>query len=456
MTEIVGQKTISFGTDGIRGNAEHFPFTTDALFSFGQALGLWAQKKYKKNNPKFLIGSDTRISSPRIRQDLCNGLLSTGAVIVDAGVIPTPCVFGLISSDLSFDAGIVVSASHNPYQDNGIKVFDARHCKISQQDESDIVQSIDWKSNTTIQACTSITQWPQASQAYQQTIHAKFPAQFLKGIKVVLDCAHGATYDIAPALFRSFGAEVHILGTSPNGININNQCGALYPQELIKTVQELSADCGFAFDGDGDRVIAVNKHGVIKDGDDILALLLDLATYQHVSHVVGTIMTNQGFENHLNALNKTLIRTNVGDKYITAQLEANKLLLGGEASGHIIMKDYLSTGDGIFVALKVLESVIMNNNWDMKTFDKYPQILINVPVEQKKDLAQKPFASIISEHEKELGDGRLIVRYSGTENLLRVMTEASTYSLASDIAQTVSHKLQEALKAYNPLTENFS
>lgn len=453
MTEIAYTQTIAFGTDGIRGNAEQFPFTPDALVTFGRALGLWAQKKYGTQNPKFLIGSDTRISSPRIKDDLCKGLLAQGALVVDAHVLPTPAVYQLISSDVSFHAGIVISASHNPYQDNGIKVFDARHCKITAEDEQEIVHNFEQASDLQLSSSCSSEPcvkagWPTANQSYQEAIKSRFPDLFLKNVKVILDCANGATYSIAPELFRALGANVQVLADSPDGININNQCGALHPENLAKAVQAAQADCGFAFDGDGDRVVAVNKHGQVKDGDDILALLLQLAAYQPVSHVVGTIMTNQGFESYLKGLGKKLIRTCVGDKYVTAQLEKEHLPLGGEASGHIIMKDYLDTGDGILVALKVLESIIAHNNWDMKTFDKYPQILINVPVVQKKDLEQSPFAQIIAEHKKMLDQGRLVVRYSGTENLLRVMTEATTHRLASSIADAVAYKLQEALRTF--------
>ncbi len=442
------EHVLAFGTDGIRGNAEQFPFTDDALFAFGKALACWAQKKYQKKNPKILLGADTRISGLRIKKALVQGFASEGIVLFDAGILPTPAVCQLIVYDQSFDAGIVISASHNPYHDNGIKIFDARRCKLTPQDEKEIIELFDQyfiPSAYDQQPGCPVIPIEDSLVSYHNKIISLFNVGFLKNVKVVLDCAHGATSIIAPAIFRALGAEVVTIAASPNGMNINDQCGALHPELLSKTVLEQKADCGFAFDGDGDRILAVGRQGEQKDGDDIIALLLGLSRYKDLPTVVGTVMSNQGYENYLVELGKKLIRTSVGDKYVAAKLEEEGLPLGGELSGHIIIKDYLTTGDGIFVALKVLEAVITHNNWDMKTFEKYPQVLINVPIAHKQDLSMQPFVQIIEDHKKLLGTGRVIVRYSGTEPLLRVMIEAATLDLASAVANDLAYVLQKTL-----------
>lgn len=449
MTGIPVSKTIAFGTDGVRGHAELFPFTPDALVAFGRAIALWAQKRYQKKQPKILIGMDTRISGPRIKQSLSQGLLQEGVQLLDAEVLPTPGVCQLIFFDQSFDAGIVISASHNPYQDNGIKIFDARRCKINRDDEKSILENFEWcfeQSQVPGTAARTAVAFTDALSLYQQKLQSLFERDFLKNVKVVLDCAHGATYQAAPALFSYFGASVITIGALPNGVNINDHCGALHPEGLIEAVTQHNADYGFAFDGDGDRIVAVNRYGQVKDGDDIVALLLQLPEYAATKTVVGTIMSNCGFEHVLKQQGKTLVRTNVGDKYVVAAMDEQGLPLGGEVSGHIIVKDYLSTGDGIFVALKVLQSVIMHKNWDLKTFDKFPQVMVNVPVAHKKDLGLSPFAQIIATYQEQLGGGRLVVRYSGTEHVLRVMAEAEKHELAHTIAHGLAHTLQETLK----------
>jgi phosphoglucosamine mutase len=263
---------------------------------------------------------------------------------------------------------------------------------------------------------------------------------------VVLDCANGAAYKIAPEIFRALGATVITIADTPNGTNINDNCGSLHPEELARVVVARGADAGFAFDGDADRVIAVNRLGVIKDGDDILTLLLNLPSYQNIAHVVGTLFTNKGFEEYLVGQGKHLFRTKVGEKYVASKLEEEKLPLGGEVSGHILTRDYSATGDGILVALKVLESIIASSNWDMVTFKKFPQVLINVPVRHKHDLALQPYAALIEEYERTMSPGRVIVRYSGTEPLLRVMTEAPTHEQAHCVAKKLAEALQKALE----------
>ena len=264
--------------------------------------------------------------------------------------------------------------------------------------------------------------------------------------KIVLDVAHGATYRVAEQIFNALGAQTIIINNTPNGTNINHHCGALSPALLQEAVVLSCADAGFAFDGDGDRVIAVNRHGVIKDGDDILALLLQHPAYVHLTTVVGTLMTNCGFETYLTTHNKNLVRTAVGDKFVIEKLEQLNTILGGEQSGHIILKDIINTGDGILVALRVLESLLHSGNWDMETFIKYPQVLINVPVQTKKDLNSSPLYDIISTAQAKLTSGRLLVRFSGTESLLRVMVEAASLEGAHAIGLDVAQQLESLLK----------
>lgn len=450
-------QSIVFGTDGIRGHADDYPFTDQAIGILGKAIAQWALTKYAVERPKVLIGCDTRISCDRIKAALTRGLLQFPITIIDAGVIPTPAVCQLIKQDESFNFGIVISASHNVYSDNGIKLFDAQNCKLSVSDERVITDNFsilaseehDQADKYTVleQDASNYVFWLQASEWYQNRIETFFTPNFLHGLTIVVDCAQGATYQIAPKIFRSFGAHVITRATQPTGTNINENCGALHPDLLARDVVDNQADIGFAFDGDGDRVIAVNKHGQCKDGDDMLVLLMQLSEWQNIDCLVGTVMTNQGIEELLTNQEKKLIRTKVGDKYVAEQLEELDLPLGGESSGHIIIRSYLKTGDGIFVALKVLESIILTQNWNLETFKKYPQVIINVPVKQKKNLVQPPFISIIEQHEQMLGSGRLLVRYSGTENLLRVMTEALELEVAQSVGEKLADKLQAALTA---------
>lgn len=458
------KSSISFGTDGVRGHSDKHPFTKEALKAFGAAIARWASEKYDKNGPQVLIGSkvlsgpkvligyDTRLSGIRIKNELIEGLNCFPVEIIDGGILPTPAVYRLISIDDTFDFGIAISASHNSFHDNGIKLFDAKKCKLSRRDEEKIEQYFDLyfnKQELLGESSDNRTEWMQASQAYIDFISSKFPQNYLSGMSIILDCANGATFEIAPQIFKKFGAMVLTIGSIPSGININENCGSTHPERVKNTVIRNNAMVGFAFDGDGDRVIAINNLGQIKDGDDILTILAQHPDYKNVDEIVGTITTNQGFEAALHKSNKNLIRTQVGDKYVAAALEEQKLSLGGETCGHIIIKDYMPTGDGIFVALKTLESIIANQNLEMKTFDKYPQISINISVKEKRDLSKQPYSDIIKKAQESIQDGRIVVRYSGTENLLRIMSEAKTEEIARDIAQNLASDLTKALEQDN-------
>ncbi len=450
------ENKICFGTDGIRCKATNFFFKHETLYYFCMAIAQWSISKYKKPNPKVLIGHDTRISSPRIKNAFKKGLACLPLHIVDGKILPTPAVCQLIQKNSDFDFGVVISASHNHYEDNGIKIFDAKNNKLNSIDEQAIISNFESlnklrmsgsKESLELKNEAKEESWDNAKEIYKKNIISLFKPNFLSGIKVVLDCANGATYKVAPDIFKDLGAQVIELETKPNGKNINEKCGALHPEKLHETILQNKADLGFAFDGDGDRLIMLNKNGEIKDGDDILALLLNHPKYKNTNEVVGTIVTNHGLDQHLKKNNKTLIRTNVGDKHIAAKLDEKNLMLGGENSGHIIMKDYMNSGDGIFAALRILETVIPAKNWEMKTFLKVPQVVINLPVIQKKDLSFMPFSNIIKKQQEALKDGRLVVRYSGTENLLRITAEDENREDATNVAQNLANQLKEALKA---------
>ncbi len=435
-----------FGTDGIRNQVGIYPFTPESLIKLGYGIGKWAYGRYGKA-PIFLLAHDTRLSCSWIKAALKTGLLMHPSTLFDAQVLPTPALFHLMKGS-EYSVGIVISASHNPYTDNGIKLITAEGTKLSESDEVSIEQFMSAYSSELIsyQELGIEQQVADAQEIYQQKLVALAEPQYLSGIKIVLDCAHGATYQVAPAIFKALGAQILTIGCDPNGKNINDHCGALYPQELQQAVIENKADIGFAFDGDGDRLIAVNRLGQIKDGDDLLAMLSNHPAYSHLSTLVGTQMSNQGLEVYLAQRNKQLVRTAVGDKYVAQALLDKQTLLGGEQSGHIILHDHIRTGDGILVALKIIETILITNNWDMHSFTKFPQVLLNVPIRSKKDLSQGALADVILESRERLVPGRLLVRYSGTENYLRIMAEASSQEIALSISNDLAQKLYAKLQ----------
>ncbi|MFI5332494.1 MAG: phosphoglucosamine mutase [Candidatus Babeliales bacterium] len=435
-----------FGTDGIRGTVGTHPFTRETLPALGSALAQWALETYG-THPRIMIASDTRQSCAFIKAALASGLLQHSVKLYDTQILPTPALCYITQKMGIVDCGIMISASHNLYSDNGIKIIDARRGKLSAYDEQRITDLY-----TTHQfpehpyhALGSHEYLFDAATHYSSALSALCTPQFLHGNTIVIDCANGALSTLAPSVFEYFGAQVITLNNTPNGTNINEDCGALHPRSTQAAVARYNADVGFAFDGDGDRVIAISKNGEIKDGDDMLALLLDHPRYCTTPTVVGTDMTNQGFLSFLKQRNISLIRTKVGDKYIAQCLEQQQLILGGEQSGHIIMRDYLDTGDGLCTALRVLEAMSITNNWDMNTFTKFPQLLINIPVAVKKDLSAPAIASIIEQGNAQLKSGRLVVRYSGTENVLRIMIEDDELSYVQQLGNYVADALKQVL-----------
>lgn len=435
-----------FGTDGIRNRVGEPPFTLEALPKLGKAIGQWALEKYGPQ-VTILLAHDTRISCSWVKAALQSGLLTHPITIHDSEVLPTPAVSHIMSQTKKYACGIIISASHNIYHDNGIKIVDAQSGKLTVFDETIISQFFYTNSLASINYQTLGTELVVKAnyEKYVNVILDNFSKQFLAGKHIILDTAHGATYQVAPAIFQALGAQVTIINNTPNGININENCGSLYLDSLKQTVLSTKADIGFAFDGDGDRVLAVNALGEIKNGDDLLALLASHPDYAQINTLVGTVMSNQGFEVYLKQQNKKLVRTPVGDKYVLESLIQKNLLLGGEQSGHIILRNIINTGDGILVALKVLEAITYTNNWLLETFTKYPQVLLNVPVKSKQDLNLPPFSDIIAQTQDRLQKGRLLVRYSGTESLLRIMIEEQDEQLALTSAQELARKLEQKL-----------
>lgn len=430
-----------FGTDGIRTSVGTDPLTVTSLPLLGHAIGQWIEQTYGPCD--VLIGYDTRESYHLIKSGLSTGLLMQRLTLFDGNIISTPALSYLVQKTQLFTCGIMISASHNPYHDNGIKLItkQGKVCPTTEKQITDLFYQVHHYSYNNL---GTFMQWLLAGQLYKNYISSFFPADFLHGVTVVLDCAHGATYELAPQLFNQFGARTIVINDKPDGKNINYECGSVHPEQLQQAVTKHNADIGFAFDGDGDRVIAVNRYGMIKNGDDILALLHTHSIYHHQSALVGTILTNYGLQQLLEKNNKQLIRAAVGDKHVAQQLQLNHLSLGGEQSGHIIMRDYLDSGDGIFAALRTLEVLVNTNNWEMESFTRFPQIQLNIAIKEKKDLSQPPLANIIASYQQQI-EGRLIVRYSGTENVVRIMVEDADYDRAIMVAQGLSQELQKQL-----------
>ncbi len=432
-----------FGTDGIRGTVGSGFFVPETLTALGRALGRWACERYGKA-PNILLIHDTRISADEVKTALMRGLLTAPIEVYDGQVLPTPAAAHLMrQATPKFSAAVIISASHNPYQDNGIKIIDAASGKLALADELRISEL----------SCEELTRkqipepelvghkqlFTDAAARYCAAICQLFPADFLRGKKIVLDTANGATYQVAPEIFTNLGANVTTINHTPNGYNINEKCGALHLEQLQAAVVQETADIGFAFDGDGDRLMTVTANGTVKDGDDVLALLSNHPTYATTTHIVGTIMSNQGLAHYVAQRGKTLLRTPVGDKYIAERLATDKLILGGEPSGHTIVRDLIGTGDGILVALRVLEALMLTGNNNFETFTKYPQITTNLVVTKKEDLTREPFAGYIRTVKNGLSSGRIEVRYSGTEPVLRIMAEADTVEHAQAACQQLAH-----------------
>jgi len=439
-----------FGTDGIRGKVGDYPITADFLLKLGWATG----KVFAKEGGGFvLIGKDTRISGYMFESALEAGLAAAGVDTRLLGPMPTPGI-AYLTRTLRARAGIVISASHNPYYDNGIKFFSVQGAKLPDDTEFEIEKYLDSPMTTVDSANLGKAQrLGDASGRYIEFCKGSIPPGLdFNGLRIVVDCAHGATYHIAPHVFSEVGAEVVTIGAEPDGLNINDECGATTPERLVESVREYRADLGIALDGDGDRVIMVDHKGEIVDGDELIFII---AKARHAEKklqgpVVGTLMTNLGMEVALKNLGIKLLRAQVGDRYVLEMLEHNKGILGGEGSGHIICLDKTTTGDGIVSALQVLAVIHDSgkNLHELKSdMKKFPQVLINIKTEIKVNPNDyEDVKTAVQSVEKKLGSkGRVLLRASGTEPLIRVMVEGEDLDLVRQCAKQLANDVKNAL-----------
>ncbi len=444
-----------FGTDGVRGVANAYPMTADMALKLGQTIGHVIKTDHQGG--RVVVGKDTRLSGYMLEYAIVSGICSMGVDVLLVGPLPTPGI-AFITSSMRADAGVVISASHNPYQDNGIKIFSGIGLKLPDEVEERIERIIfaeDFEKFTC--SPTEVGQafrLDDAAGRYISYLKSTFPRDLrLDGLKIALDCAHGATYKIAPAVLTELGAEVIPFGVRPNGRNINRQCGSTYPATLQSMVRRHNADLGIALDGDGDRVILVDHKGNLVDGDHTMAICAQYLLSTNAlkkKTLVGTVMSNMGLEVAMKRLGGRLLRTQVGDRYVIERMLQGGYNLGGEQSGHIIFLDHSTTGDGTLSALQVL-AIMQRTGKTLQelaqVMETYPQTLINVKVREKKDLKEiPPVFHAIRTAEKKLGQrGRLLIRYSGTEPKLRVMCEGEDCREVETIAQEIAAIIHDHL-----------
>ena len=439
-----------FGTDGIRGLVGQWPISADFMLRLGRAVGSVLARD-SRERPKVLIGKDTRISGYMFESALEAGLVAAGADVALLGPMPTPAV-AFLTRSMRASAGIVISASHNPHHDNGIKFFSASGEKLSDAVELAIEQEIDAAFITVAsEQLGKAIRIGDAVARYAEFCKATVTEDFnLQGWKIVLDCAHGATYQVAPKVFAELGAEVLAIGDKPDGFNINHEVGSTHPEALQQAVLAHAADLGIAFDGDGDRVMLVDRHGELADGDDILYVLACSLQARGLlkGPVVGTLMSNYGLQLALAELGVPLLRANVGDRYVMQLLQQHDGNLGGETSGHILCLDRATTGDGIVAALAVLEALVRSGQ-DLAVarqgLKKLPQVMLNVRAAGAREaLAGATVQAALAEVEQILrGRGRVVLRASGTEPLVRVTIEATD---AAEVQQ-LANRLADAVRA---------
>lgn len=434
-----------FGTDGIRGRVGEHPITPDFMLKLGWAAGKVFAKS-DRGRSKILIGKDTRISGYMFEAALEAGLTAAGVDINLLGPMPTPAV-AYLTRTFHAQAGIVISASHNPYHDNGIKFFSGDGSKLPDEIEFAIEEYLD-REITTVdsQLIGKASRINDAGGRYIEFCKSTIPADIkLAGLKIVVDCAHGSTYNIASNVFLELGATVKTIGAAPNGLNINDHCGSTAPERLVQEVLAEKADLGIAFDGDGDRVILVDHVGNVVDGDEILYVIARDRRRRNVDFggVVGTVMSNLGLQLGLEALDIPFARTSVGDRYVMAALKERNWELGGESSGHVICLDVASTGDGIVSALQVVYAIVSGGTslFELRNkMSKFPQTMINVRTTGKRDLSGNgAISSAVAAVESRLGrKGRVLLRPSGTEPVVRVMVEGEDAALVAQLAQELA------------------
>ena len=451
---ILGDKKL-FGTDGIRGKANSFPITPDIALKVGQALGVLLKDKYPEEKQQtVLIGKDTRLSGYMLEQALASGLNSMGVWVQLTGPLPTPGI-GFLAQNMRVSAGLVISASHNPYYDNGIKIFFKDGFKISTQEEQVIEELVFSKEIKTNRVEVGRTRRI-VDSAGRYIVFAKnaFPKdQNLKGLKIVLDCANGSAYKVAPAIFTELGAEVVTLGDQPDGFNINKEVGALYPERMAEMVLKEKAHVGLSLDGDGDRLIMADEKGRILNGDPILgicALYLKSQGRLNKGKVVITHISNSGLEESLSSKGVSFVRTNVGDRNVVEKMREENIDLGGESSGHIIFLNQSTTGDACIAGINVLACMKQTGQSLSCLKDQIkekPQVSLKLKVKEKKELSSIPgYNQLMENVKKELsGEGRVLVRYSGTEPLARIFAEGNKLNLIEKQAQKIHSFLQKNL-----------
>lgn len=436
-----------FGTDGIRGRVGEGAITPEFVMRLGWAAGRVLSRRAQSGRRRVLIGKDTRVSGYMFESALEAGLSAAGIDIMLLGPLPTPAI-AYLTQTFDAQAGIVISASHNPYDDNGIKFFDTHGSKLPDEIEAEIERELERPLVTSpSRELGKATRIQDAAGRYIEFCKSSFPAGTnLRGLKIVVDCAHGATYQVAPAVFSELGADVYVIGARPDGFNINDGCGATAPDWMCETVRAQGADLGIALDGDGDRLIMCDHRGEVLDGDDLLYII---ARQRHArgrlqGAVVGTLMSNFGLEQAIRALGLDFHRAKVGDRYILEMLNGNGWSLGGETSGHIICRDFTTTGDGVVAALQVLAAMRQSEKSLAALSDdltKLPQCMINVRFEQQVAgvLDAPAVVQAVAEVEQLLADtGRVVLRPSGTEPVIRVMVEGPKADAVRGMAERIA------------------
>jgi phosphoglucosamine mutase len=445
-----------FGTDGIRGTANKHPITTETVVQLGRAIGYQLSHRIDGRRPKVLIGKDTRLSCYMIEMALASGLCSAGVDVHLLGPVPTPGV-AFLTRDMRADAGMMISASHNPFEDNGIKIFAGDGYKLPDAEEAAIEEMMRAPSLEHFRPTgTGIGRAFRIGDAvgrYSVFAKSSFPkALTLEGMRIVVDCAHGAGYKVAPQVLQELGAEVIPLGVSPDGTNINGGCGALHADYMARHVTQYRADVGIALDGDADRCMLADETGQIIDGDRVIALIGRWMKAQgrlRGNTVVATVMSNLGLDRAMREVGAKVERVAVGDRYVVERMRAHDYMLGGEQSGHVIVHDHGTTGDGLVTALTVL-GILAGQSQPLSELaacmERFPQVLENVPVSTKPPIETLPkVVAAIAQAEAEFADnGRVLVRYSGTQMLARVMVEGPSMGPIKRAAERIASALAKA------------
>lgn len=443
-----------FGTDGVRGVANTYPMTTEIAMQIGRGIAFLV--KDLKHGHRIVIGKDTRQSCYMLENALAAGICSMGVDVLLSGPLPTPGI-AFITTSMRADAGVVISASHNPFQDNGIKIFSRNGFKLPDEKEADIEDLIFSQKMAALRPVAEEVgkAWRLEDSRGRYIVFLKntFPTNYtLDDFHIVLDCAHGATYGVAPHVFEELGAKVTAMGVNPDGKNINHKCGALHPQKIAEEVKKQGADIGIALDGDGDRLIVCDEKGNVIDGDHIMAICArDLISRRKLKKktLVSTVMSNMGLEQAMARMGGKMIRTKVGDRYVVEEMRKNKYSFGGEQSGHLIFLDHNTTGDGILAALQLLAIMIKQGKpiSELATvMETMPQVLKNVRTSRRLDLDLVPdFNKTLAGLEEKLGNkGRILVRLSGTEPVVRVMVEGEDDKIIDQMADELCHLINKA------------